>query len=147
MARTHLESKGAQLGAMPLPRMGERTVAPCGSWCWGISQQSRQPELAALWLKWVTDLHEGVIPTVQANGAVPARRSAFEFFPEYSQPPYSLFRQQLEHTSRPRPRTPYYATLTQGFSAALRDIARGADVASRLQAAEHEIQRVIDRRN
>jgi multiple sugar transport system substrate-binding protein len=97
-------------------------------------------------LKWVTDVREGVIPIVRANGAVPARRSAFASFPEYAHLPYSLFRDQLEHTSRPRPRTPYYATLTQGFSAALRDIARGADVASRLQTAEREIQRVIDRR-
>jgi len=146
MARAHLESKGEHLGAMPLPRIGDRAVAPCGSWCWGISRQSRQPELAALWLKWVTDVREGVIPIVRANGAVPARRSAFASFPEYAHPPYSLFREQLEHTSRPRPRTPYYATLTQGFSAALRDIARGADVATRLQTAEREIQRVIDRR-
>jgi ABC-type glycerol-3-phosphate transport system substrate-binding protein len=147
MARSHVERKGARLGVMPLPRIGSQSVAPSGSWCWGVSRQTQNPDAAALWIKWVTDSDHGIAPIVRANGAVPARRSAFALFPEYAQPPYELFRNQLEHTARPRPRTPYYATLTQRFSAALRDIARGADVATRLQMAEREIQRVIDRRS
>lgn len=146
MARTHREIKGAKLGAMPLPRMGEQGVSPCGSWVWSVSAHARNPELAARWLKWVTSTEQGVIPMVRANGAVPARRSAFEAFPEYSEVPYRLFRTQLEQSARPRPRTPVYATLTQRFAAAVRDIARGADVKSRLIQAEDEIQAVIDRR-
>jgi multiple sugar transport system substrate-binding protein len=145
MARSHLEKKGDRLGAMLLPRTGPRAAAPCGSWCWGISAQARDPELAALWVKWVTDLRQGVEPIVRANGAIPARRSAFSLFPEYKHPPYRVFRDQLELFARPRPRTPYYATLTQRFAAALRDIAHGADVAARLRTAENEIQAVIDR--
>ncbi|AHF90908.1 ABC transporter substrate-binding protein [Opitutaceae bacterium TAV5] len=146
MARTHLERKGDRLGVMPLPRAGAKPAAPCGSWCWGISSHARDPELAALWLRRVTDPRHGVEPIVRANGAVPGRRSAFAAFPEYETPPYSLFRRQLETTARARPRTPFYATLTQRFAAALRDISRGADVAARLRQAEDEIQRVIDRR-
>ncbi|HWA85431.1 MAG TPA: sugar ABC transporter substrate-binding protein, partial [Opitutus sp.] len=84
---------------------------------------------------------------VRANGAVPARRSAFASFPEYRHPPYSVFRDELEHFARPRPRTPYYATLTQRFAAALRDIAHGADVETRLRTAGAEVQAVIDRRD
>jgi hypothetical protein len=57
-----------------------------------------------------------------------------------------LFREQLETVARARPRTPFYATLTRQFAAALREISRGADVAERLQAAETEVQAVIDRR-
>jgi ABC-type glycerol-3-phosphate transport system substrate-binding protein len=147
LARSHLENKGADLGAMPLPRFGPQPVAPCGSWCWGIAAQARDPDLAALWVKWVTDAHHGIVPIVRANGAVPARRSAFAAFPEYQRQPYRVFRTQLEHFARPRPRTPAYATLTQRFAAALRDIARGADVASRLRTAGVEIQAVIDRRS
>ncbi len=146
MARAHLEKKGDRLGAMRLPRMGEKPVAPCGSWCWGVSTQAGDPELAALWVRWVTDAKTGVEPLVRANGAVPARRSAFAAFPEYSENPYRLFREQLETTARPRPRTPFYATLTGRFAAALRDIARGADVEARLKQAEDEVQSVIDRR-
>jgi ABC-type glycerol-3-phosphate transport system substrate-binding protein len=147
MARTHLKAKGDQLGVMPLPGTAGKRAAPCGSWCWGMSATARDPEAAALWLKWVTDARHGIEPIVRANGAVPARRTAFAAFPEYARPPYQWFKLQLETRARPRPRTPYYAALTQGFAAALRDIARGAEVESRLRLAENEIQAVIDRRS
>ena len=146
MARGHLAAKGERLGAMPLPRLGPQPVAPSGSWCWGVSARASDPDLAARWVKWATDPARGVEPIVRANGAVPARRSAFAAFPEYSETPYRLFRSQLESFARPRPRTPFYAALTRGFAAALRDIARGADVGERLRMAEDEIQRVINRR-
>jgi multiple sugar transport system substrate-binding protein len=146
MARSHLERKGDRLGAMSLPKMGKHNAAPCGSWCWGLSSSARDPEAAVLWLKWVTDARHGIEPIVRANGAVPARYSAFAAFPEYAREPYLLFKQQLETRAAPRPRTPYYAALTQGFAAALRDIAHGAEVEPRLRMAENEIQTVIDRR-
>lgn len=146
MARSHVEKKGERLGVMPLPRMGAKPVAPSGSWCWGISAQAEDSELASRWIRWVTDVREGIVPIVRANGAVPSRRSAFAEFPEYAKPPYRLFRRQLEQFAQARPRTPFYATLTQRFAGALRDIARGASVEPRLQQAETEIQSVIDRR-
>ena len=146
MARSHLAAKGPRLGVMPLPRLGPRPVAPSGSWCWALSAQARIPAGAARWIRWVTDPATGVAPIVRANGAVPGRRSAFALFPEYSSDPYQLFRVQLEAFARPRPRTPHYAVLTQQFAAALREIARGADVAERLRLAEAHVQAVIDRR-
>jgi multiple sugar transport system substrate-binding protein len=146
MARGHLAAKGGRLGAMRLPRVGEKAVAPCGSWAWGVSARAKNTELAALWVKWVTGVETGVVPIVRANGAVPARRTAFTFFPEYAEPPYRLFREQLETAARARPRTPYYATLTGRFAAALRDIARGAEVEARLRQAEAEVQAVVERR-
>jgi multiple sugar transport system substrate-binding protein len=111
-----------------------------------MSARARQPELAQRWLRWVTAADTGIRPLVAANGAVPARRSAFALFPEYRGLPYSLFRRQLEHGARPRPKTPFYATLTREFAAALRDIAHGTDVERRLIEAEHYVQREIDRR-
>jgi ABC-type glycerol-3-phosphate transport system substrate-binding protein len=146
LARSHEEKIGAQLGVMSLPRVGAKAVAPCGSFCWGISSHARNRELAVAWVRWITSREHGVVPIVRANGSVPARRSAFAEFPEYQHLPYRLFKDQLDSLARPRPRTPYYATLTQHFAAALRDISRGADVATRLRSAEEEIQKVIDRR-
>lgn len=146
MARAHVKTKGARLGVMPLPRIGPRPVAPCGSWCWAISAHGKSPARAAAWLRWVTSTEQGVIPIVRANGAAPARRSAFAAFPEYAGDPYRQFRTQLESHAQPRPRTEHYAVLTRGFAAALRDIARGSDVAPRLLSAEDEIQAIIDRR-
>lgn len=145
MARGHLATKGDRLGVMPLPSLGTPAAA-CGSWCWAISAETKQQEAAVAWLRWVTEAETGVVPLVRANGAVPARRAAFAHFPEYEQMPYALFRAQLETSARPRPRTPFYATLTHQFAAALRDISRGADVESRLRKAEEAVQRVIDRK-
>lgn len=145
MARSHLRNKGAALGVMGLPRLGPQPVAACGSFCWALSRGAAQPERAIRWLRWVTDAERGVAPLVRANGAVPARLSAFAAFPEYEHLPYRLFREQLETFARPRPHTPFYATLTQKLAAAMRDIAHGADVAARLQRAEDEVQGFIDR--
>ena len=145
MLRSHLLRKAGRLGVMPLPRMGSMAVAPCGSWCWGIAAQGHQQGLAAQWVRWVTSTDNGVVPLVRANAAVPARHSAFATFPEYQRLPHRLLRDQLEH-ARPRPRTPFYATLTQHFAAALRDIARGARVAERLLLAEEQVARVVERR-
>jgi ABC-type glycerol-3-phosphate transport system substrate-binding protein len=144
MARSHLAAKGDRLGVMPLPHLGQ-PVAPCGSWAWAIAADTPHRDAAALWLKWVTDPARGIQPIVAAGGAVPARRSAFAFFPEYEQDPFRLFRAQLEQYGRPRPKTPHYPILTQQFAAALRDIANGAAVEPRLRRAADAVQRILDR--
>lgn len=146
MARQLVASRGPHLGVASLPRFGAQPVSPCGSYCWGMSPNAADPQLGARWLRWVTANDTGVGPLVAANGAVPARRSAFARFPEYERLPFSLFRDQLERRARPRPRTPFYATLTRELAAALRDISHGADVLGRLRRAEDETQAVIDRR-
>lgn len=145
MARSHIEAHGESLGAMPLPNWGDFPVAPSGSWCWAISALSNQPELAARWLRWVIDPSTGIKPIVSAGGAVPARRSAFEYFPEYQNLPFSLFRHLLETAGRSRPQTPHYPNLTQQFAAALRDIANGSDPQERLDEAAAAVQRMMDR--
>jgi multiple sugar transport system substrate-binding protein len=146
MVRSHLASKGPDLGVMELPHLGPRPVSACGSYCWAVSAGAAAHETAVQWLRWVTDVEAGIRPIVAANGAVPGRRSAFAAFPEYEHMPYALFRRQLDGVARLRPRTPFYATLTRYFAAALRDIAHGAAVAPRLARAEDEIQAVIARR-
>jgi ABC-type glycerol-3-phosphate transport system substrate-binding protein len=146
MARSHLARKGAALGVMVLPHLGPRPVAPCGSYCWAVAANSPISERAASWVRWITGSRTGIPALVRANGAVPARRSAFSSFPEYRELPYALFQQQLEHLARPRPRTRFYATLTQRWAAALRDIAHGSAVGARLEQAEAEVAAVIERR-
>lgn len=145
MARRHLARKGRELGVSGLPRF-RTTASACGSYCWAISLRAEHAELAGRWLRWVTDSATGIQPLVAANGAIPARRSAFAAFPEYGQLPYALFRQQLETSAHPRPRTAFYGTLTREFAAALRDIAHGAAVSTRLERAERDVDAVIARR-
>jgi len=138
------QTPGLRFGVMPLPKMGERFVAASGSWCWGITRSCQRPDLAWKVVAWFLDPQRGVRPIVQANGAVPGRRSAFAFFPQYERMPRRLFREQLLRAAHPRPRTRAYLTLTRAFAAALRDIALGADVAQRLTEAAEQVQRVLD---
>lgn len=145
MARRHVARKGPELGVSGLPRFRTNASA-CGSYCWAISLRAEHVELAGSWLRWVTDSGTGIQPLVAANGAIPARRSAFAAFSEYGQLPYALFRRQLETSAHPRPRTAFYGTLTREFAAALRDIAHGAAVSTRLERAERDVDAVIARR-
>jgi multiple sugar transport system substrate-binding protein len=145
MARSHGEKKKDRLGVMPLPRLGKHPVTGCGSWCWGITSTAQDPEQAAKWIQWVTAGQTGIQPIVQANGAIPARKSVMASMPSFRETPYKEFQYGLEHWGRPRPRTPYYSVLTQHFAAALRDIANGANVQQRLDQAAEQIQQVIDR--
>jgi fructooligosaccharide transport system substrate-binding protein len=139
------KTDGLRFGVMPLPRMGDRPVCASGSWCWGISRSCR--EQAAAWkvVTWFLDPAQGIRPIVEANGAVPGRRSAFQFFPEYAEMPRRLFREQLEAAARSRPRTPVYLTLTSELARALRDVALGADAQVSLTRAGQAVQRVSDR--
>ncbi len=144
MLPSYEKASGLRFGVMPLPKM-DTFVAPSGSWCWGISRQSRQPERAWSVIEWLLDPRHGIRPIVEANGAVPGRRSAFELFPEYDEMPRRLFREQLEHAAHPRPRTPVYLTLTGEFARALRDIALGAEVEATLTRAAAAVQQAVDR--
>jgi len=146
MYRAHRERKGEALGIMPVPRMGETAATGSGTWCWAITTQSRSPDRAAVWIRWVTSVEHGIRPMMRASAAVPARKSTFDVYPRYRKEPYPLFQRLLETSGRPRPRTPFYSALTQHFAAALRDIAHGADVEERLNKAAAHIQRVVDRR-
>jgi ABC-type glycerol-3-phosphate transport system substrate-binding protein len=139
------QKPGLHFGVMPLPRMGERFVCASGSWCWGISRACDRPEAAWKVIAWFLDPEQGIKPIVEANGAVPGRRSAFQYFPEYEQMPRRLFREQLLEAAHPRPRTRVYLTLTSAFARALRDIALGADVRQRLTDAAEQVQRALDR--
>lgn len=145
MARGHAEAKGDALGARPLPLPGELQAAPCGSWAWAVVSTSPRAEDAVRFLRWVTHPEHGVTPIVRANGAIPARRSAFDAFPEYEQIPWKVFRAQLEQNGRPRPQTPHYPALTRNVAEALRDIANGADPESTLRRAAEQVQAVLDR--
>lgn len=145
MARSHFEAKGHRLGVMPLPKIGDQPAAASGSWSWAIASTTDKTDAAVRWIRWITDPETGIMPIVNAGGAVPSRQSAFEFFPEYEKDPFRLFRFLLESYGRSRPQTPLYPNLTQQFAAAVRDIAQGADVEERLNQAASAVQRLADR--
>jgi len=139
------QTSDLRFGVMPLPRSGDTFVCPSGSWCWGLSRDVRDPQAAWMVIEWFLDPKQGIQPICEANGAVPGRRSAFQYFQQYDTMPQRLFREQLEKAAHPRPRTPVYLTLTTEFANALRDIALGSEVQARLGSAADSVQRAIDR--
>lgn len=112
---------------MPLPYFKTK-VSPSGSYCWGISEQTRQPAAAAELLRWLVGAKTGIVPIVTTNRLPPARQSAYPLLPFYSELPYSIFGEQLRRTSRSRPVTPVYPFLSAKFAEALNDIALGSPV-------------------
>jgi multiple sugar transport system substrate-binding protein len=146
MLPTFERAEGMRFGVMPLPKMGDKPVCASGSWCWGMSRACKDRSAAWKVIRFFLDPERGVKPMIAANGAVPGRRSAFQYFPEYDEMPRRLFREQLDVAAHPRPRTPVYLSLTDAFAKALRDIALGADVEEALRTAAERVQRAADRR-
>jgi multiple sugar transport system substrate-binding protein len=141
----HSEGLGDDLVLLPMPKFGDKAVTGMGSWNWGITSQSENPDAAWKFLEYLIDPDE-ILHMTNANGAVPARKSALaksELFGEGG--PLNIFVQQLESgVAVPRPITPAYPTITEAFAEAVQNIATGADVQAELDKAVETIDQDIE---
>jgi len=71
----HKEGLGDDLILLPMPKFGDKAITGMGSWNWGITSQSKNPEAAFKFLEYLVDPDE-ILHMTDANGAVPARKSA-----------------------------------------------------------------------
>jgi len=142
--RRYAKALGDDLVLLPLPDFGKGTRTGQGSWAWGISADGRRAEVAARLLRFLLQTDE-VLAMANANGAVPARRSAIKQSELYRPGgPLHLFVQQLsEGYAVPRPRTPAYPVITTAFQRAFFDIRSGADVQATLDRAVASIDQDI----
>jgi multiple sugar transport system substrate-binding protein len=87
-----------------------------------------------------------IVHMTNANGAVPARKSAIAQSPLYAEGgALNLFVQQLEGgVALERPVTPAYPTITTAFAEAVQNIVSGADVQSELDRAVETIDQDIE---
>ena len=141
----HSEGLGDDLILLPMPKFGDKAVTGMGSWNWGITSQSEHPEAAWKFLEYLIDPDQ-ILRMTNANGAVPARKSALaksELFGEGG--PLNIFVQQLEGgVAIPRPITPAYPTITEAFAEAVQNIVTGADVQAELDKAVKKIDLDIE---
>ncbi|MBU4482496.1 MAG: sugar ABC transporter substrate-binding protein [Actinobacteria bacterium] len=141
----HSEGLGDDLVLIPMPIFGKKAVTGMGSWCWGITSSSENPDAAWKFLEFLIEPDE-ILRMTNANGAVPARKSALaqsELFGEGG--PLNIFVQQLEGgVAVPRPITPAYPTITTAFAEAVQNIVGGADVKSELDKAVEKIDQDIE---
>ena len=130
---------------LPLPDFGQGSRTGQGSWCWAVTADSHAPRAAAQFLAFLLRPEE-VLAMSEANGAVPATRTAIKRSPRYrSGGPLHLFVRQLEGGyAVPRPRTPAYPVITAEFQAAIDRVRSGGDVRAVLDRAAQVIDDEIE---
>jgi len=133
------ETYGNDLVLMPLPDFGRGSRTGQGSWCWGVTKSSHDPQAAMRFIDFLLDTDQ-VLEMVAANGAVPGTKAAIARSELYSkQGPLHLFVEQLEKSAVPRPKTAAYPVITSVFQQAFSDIRAGGDVKSVLHQAALKI--------
>jgi multiple sugar transport system substrate-binding protein len=145
MWQPHHDGLGDDLILLPVPQLGDRAVTGTGSWCWGITSQSQHPDAAWKFLEFLMQPDQ-ILRMSNANGAVPARISAFEQSELYSEDgPLRILVEQLQSdVGVARPMTPAYPTITNAFAQAVQNIINGADVQSELDKAVQKIDQDIE---
>jgi multiple sugar transport system substrate-binding protein len=133
MWNPHNDGLGDDLVLMPMPKFGKKAVTGMGSWNWGLSSSCPNPDAAWKVLEYFVSTDE-ILRMTNANGAVPARKSAIAKSKLYGEDgPMNLLVQQLEGgVALPRPITPAYPVITQSFIEAAKNIMAGADVKTEL---------------
>jgi multiple sugar transport system substrate-binding protein len=132
----YAKALGNDLVLLPLPNFGTGSKTGQGSWNWGITSNCKNPKAAMKFLEFLLKPQE-VLAMTNANGAVPATKSAIAQSPLYQEGgPLRLFSAQLLNGNTvPRPRTPGYAVVTSAFQQAFNNIRNGVDVEKALKKA------------
>ena len=146
MYTPHTEALGEDAILIPMPKLGDKAVTGMGSWNWGLTSTCGAPAAAYQFLEYLT-LPEEILHMTNANGAVPARKSAIdqsELFGEGGL--LNIFVQQLEGgVALERPVTPAYPVITSAFDTAFLNIVAGGDVQAELDKAVATIdQDIVD---
>ena len=140
----HTEGLGEDAILLPMPIFGEKAVTGSGSWNWGLTSTCENPDAAYEFLSFLISPEE-ILHMTNANGAVPARKSAIEQSELYAEGGLlNLFVQQLEGgVAVARPQTPAYPTITSAFKTAVWNIIAGGDVQEELDIVAETIDQDI----
>lgn len=141
----HSENLGDNLVLIPMPDFGQGAKTGMGSWNWGITSSCANPDAAWTFLDFLLSPEE-ILRMTNANGAVPARKSAIAQSDLYgADGALNLFVQQLEGgVAVPRPVTPAYPVITTAYAEAIQNIVTGADVKAELDKAVQKIDQDIE---
>ncbi len=144
VATPYREALGDNLLLLPMPDFGYGPKTGMGSWNWGITNVCKHPAVAWEVLKFILEPDQVLLMT-NANGAVPARRSALAKSELYG--PDGLLHLYIQQNEAgftvPRPITPAYPVITQAFAEAFNNIARGAEIRPQLDQAVQKIEQDI----
>jgi multiple sugar transport system substrate-binding protein len=124
---------------LPAPDFGNGNTIGGGSWQFGVSATSDNPDGAAAFIEYaIQDKYLAAFS--DAIGLVPSTPSAAQLTENYKEGgPLAVFFGLSNEQAVLRPVTPGYVVQAKVFTKALADIANGADVADTLDAAVDEI--------
>jgi multiple sugar transport system substrate-binding protein len=147
---TYAEALGDKLVVLPLPDFGNGPKSGQGSWAWGVSPESKNPEGAAAFLDHLAS-DDAVTAMTTANAAPPATTSVVEASELYGpEGPLAIFAESLQRTcgdgaltvdcvAVPRPVTPAYPVISQQFSEAFFGAYEGGNAQELLDKAARTI--------
>jgi multiple sugar transport system substrate-binding protein len=144
----YMDAMGDNLLLLPMPDFGQGPKTGMGSWNWGITTRCKTPDAAWTVLNFILQPDQILIMT-DANGAVPARKSALEKSKLYGSGGFlNLYVQQINKGwAMSRPKTPAYPTITNAFQVAFGNVKDGSDVKSQLDEAVQKIDTDIQNNN
>ncbi|MCK3779320.1 sugar ABC transporter substrate-binding protein [Ensifer sesbaniae] len=129
---------------MPLPKIGEKGVSPNGTWIWGISATSENPEAAGKYLSFLLKDKE-YREYAKTQSAYPGLKSFAAESPLYAEGgPLAVAFEQASKTAVARPPHPAYPTITSAFMQAVDKIFNGGDAQEALTAAAKKIDQDIE---
>ncbi len=148
MTTPYYKAFGDDFTLIPMPNWGKKAVTGMGSWAWAISTQSKNPDGAWAFFKFMLQPDE-ILAITNINGAVPGRISALNKTDLYKAGGrLAVFSDQLKTgVAVPRPATPAYPAVTSAFYTAADSIAKGADVKTELDTAVDKIDKDIKNNN
>lgn len=129
---------------MPLPKIGDKGVSPNGTWIWGISATSENPEAAGKFLSFLLK-DKDYRDYAKSQSAYPGLKSFAAESPLYAEGgPLAVAFEQASKTAVARPPHPAYPTITSAFMQAVDKIFNGGDAQEALTAAAKKIDQDIE---
>ncbi|MGN0466893.1 MAG: ABC transporter substrate-binding protein [Lachnospiraceae bacterium] len=125
----------------PVSDNTKKAVSPCGDWSAAVSKNCENVDAAGEFLQWLMNTEN--VATYAADIAKPATRiSSYdnEAMAAYKEAPRSLFKEQLENTAVPRPRTPSYSVFSSSYAEAMTNIFSEAASNKKVDAAYTQSQ-------
>jgi multiple sugar transport system substrate-binding protein len=136
---------GNDLILLPLPNFGQGSKVFTGSWGFGMSKGTRNPDAAWALIDFLTDPYASKT-LADSESAIPASRPVFSADPQYRPGgDRYLFAQDLNdpRVAVPRPQTPAYLVARDQFSIAFGDVISGRNVQNALDRAAARVQKDI----
>lgn len=134
---------GDDLLILPPPDFGHGVVIGGGSWQWAISQTCPHPEGAGAFIQFLLK-PEQMAAMSDASGGIPTTEAGAAASRDFGKGGQSrIFFDLMRRFAKPRPASPAFPVISNAFTASMRDIMDGGDVADSLDDAADDIDTTI----